>query len=464
MKLNYQWKGPDDFRCWGPYIIFGNDASREIRITWQSKFMTMHKWIKYGETEECEFKIEEDTPPRYLHSFILTDLKPDTVYYFRISRPENHIKNKVDIYNAGILIPEFIEKDGKPIYSFRTAPSYSETSNNRSISFDFCITSDIHCQDMNVADSIKRMEEYSGDIRFLTVTGDITAHGGQESAWNSFFYQLHPYIHSNKTNNIALMNIPGNHDSDHRETYAHFIHAFNNPYEDIRKGGYYYVIYGNAVFIMLDSCNAGQARGPQGLVSDDQMEWLEKTLARFAKKNYWIFICLHHEIYSTGYKNGMIKLYEMIYLDLFNEYQVDAVFYGHDHQFEVYWQSREEDWGGTHYILVGNGGNGLSNMKEMKTRDPPANYIWKEKTYIFERDGILEGNPNGARNDEVIRNAFQYGIIEETGWLYVSIDGDECEMKMIGSRNGNVFYHDKFKRTGTGKRCHKPILIKKDVD
>ncbi len=467
MKLDYQWEGPDDFRCWGPYISFGNDASHEVHITWQSKFMSMHKWMEYGETEECETRIEEDTDTRYLQSFALQDLKPDTTYYFRISRPENHIKNKVDIYNAGILIPELIEKEGKPIYSFKTAPKIpnngQKATRDNPISLNFCVTSDIHCEGTNIEDSLQKMAEYPKQIDFLTVTGDVTAHGGRESAWNSYFYQLHPHLHSEKMKQMALMNIPGNHDSDHPETYAHFIHTFNNPYENPKIGGNYYFIYGNAVFIMLDSCNAGQSQAPQGLVSDEQMEWLEETLDRFAKKDYWIFVCLHHEIYSTGYKNGMIKLYEMIYRDLFEEYHVDAVFYGHDHQFEVYWQAREEDWGGTHYFLVGNGGTGLTNLEEMHSRDPPANYIWKGKTYIFERDGILEGKSTGARNDEVIRTAFQYGLIEETGFLYVSITGDECEVKMIGSQDGTLFYHDKFKRTDAGKNYHEPLFINKDV-
>ncbi len=464
MKLDYQWHGPDDFECWGPYITFGNDASTEVRITWRSKFMTMNKWIEYGKTEACKEKIEKETDPRYLHSFILTDLEPDTTYYFRISRPENHIKDKKDIYNAGILIPEFIEKEGKPIYRFTTAPSSSTVDSQDPISFDFCVTSDIHCEGTNIENSLTQMEEYPGDIRFLTVTGDVTSHGGRESAWNSYFYQLHPYTYTEDMKHFALMNIPGNHDGDHPETYAKFVHTFKNPYEDVRKGGFYYFIYGNAVFIMLDSCNAGQTQAPQGLVSDDQMSWLESTLEKFAKKDYWVFVCLHHEIYSTGYKNGMIKLYEMIYKDLFNEYHVDAVFYGHDHQFEVYWQNREEDWGGTHYIILGNGGNGLSNLKEMKTREPQANYIWEGKTYVFERDGILDGNPNGARNDEAIKSAFQYGLIEKTGFLYVNIEGDTCELKMIGSEDGTLYYHDKFKRTGTGKQYHEPEFIKKKVE
>jgi predicted phosphodiesterase len=467
MKLDYQWTGPDDFFCWGPYISFGNDASHEVRITWRSKFMTMEKWIQYGESEQCEHKIHENTLPSYLQSFTLTGLKPDTLYYFRISRPENHIKDKEDIYNAGILIPEFIEKDGKPLYSFRTAPNITNQSNNnhQKMVFEFCVTSDIHCEGTNIQNLLQQMDHYASDNRFLIVTGDITSHGGQEAAWNSYFYQLHPYIiaNSKKGKNFALLNIPGNHDSDHPETYAHFIHTFNHPYEDIRTGGYYYTIYGNSVFIMLDSCNAGQTKATQGLVSDDQIEWLESTLERFAKKNYWIFVCLHHEIYSTGYKNGMIKLYETIYLDLFNEYHVDAVFYGHDHQFEVYWQSKDHNWGGTHYFLIGNGGTGLTNLEEMKERGTQANYIWPQKTYLFERDGILKGNPNGARNDEVIENAFQYGLIEESGFLHMKITGDLCEVKMIGANDGTLFYHDTFERTGMGKSYHKPLFVKKDV-
>ena len=459
MKLDYSWEGPDDFRCHGPYIQFGNDASREVRISWRSKFMTMEKWIEFGKTGACENRLQEDTSPSYLHSFTLEGLEPDTIYYFRISRPENHIKNKVDTYNAGILIPEFIEKDGKPLYSFRTAPS-----NREECEFDFCVTSDIHCEGTNIRDSLHQMEAYPGDIRFLAVTGDITRSGGKEAAWNSYFYQLHPFTYSPRMRQLALMNIPGNHDSDHPETYAHFIHAFNYPYEDVRKGGYYHFTYGNAVFIMLDTINAGMTQGAQGLPCDSQMEWLEETLEKFARKDYWVFVCLHHEIFSTGYKNGMISLYEMMYCDLFEEYRVDAVFYGHDHQFEVYWKNKDADWGGTHYIMVGNGGAGLTNLEEMQSRKPPANYIWKEKTYLFPRDGILDGNENGARNDAVIEDALQYGLIEETGFLYVSISGNECELKMIGSKNGTVFYQDVIKRTGTGKQYHVPLFVEKHVD
>ena len=71
----------------------------------------------------------------------------------------------------------------------------------------------------------------------------------------------------------------------------------------------------------------------------------------------------------------------------------------------------------------------------------------------------MDGNPKGARNDAVIKDAFQYGLIEETGFLYVSIKGDECEIKMIGSKDGTIFYHDKIKRTGTGKKYHKPTVL-----
>jgi hypothetical protein len=71
---------------------------------------------------------------------------------------------------------------------------------------------------------------------------------------------------------------------------------------------------------------------------------------------------------------------------------------------------------------------------------------------------------NGARNDLVLKKAFQYGLIEEAGFLHVKITGDECEMKMIGSQKGTLFYHDKFHRTNRGKKIHNPLFVKTDVD
>nr|MDO8116451.1 hypothetical protein [Candidatus Sigynarchaeota archaeon] len=166
-------------------------------------------------------------------------------------------------------------------------------------------------------------------------------------------------------------------------------------------------------------------------------------------------ICTHHTIYSTGECANLMNLYEMAYKDLFDEYKVDCIFYGHDHAFEVYWASREKPWGGTHYCLVGNGGENLGTDMRDATKKPAPRFTWKGRTYIPQRDGILDGQlSNDPVSTRIIKDSFVYGILE-SGFTHCTIKGDECEMCMVG-RDNQVYFKDIFNRTGCGKKYHTP--------
>ncbi|MHA1997922.1 MAG: metallophosphoesterase [Promethearchaeota archaeon] len=428
MKLDHGWKGPGDFRRWGPFLSFERSTGTEMRVSWQSKFFSIDRWVEYGENADLGTKKEERVEPTTMHSILLENLKPDTTYYYKISRPED------------------VRAESVPVYTFTTGPTPGTPTK-----FNFCITGDMHAAE-SAAKLIRSMDRNVPDNRFLVNAGDLIRHGGEEESWNEFFYHFMPV-----SSKFALMNATGNHDTDHPETYAHFLHTFRYPYEDPQLGAYYHFIYGNALFIVLDSDNAGQTRGYQGIVGDEQMDWLCDMLERHALKDLWIFIIMHHQVYSTG-EFGMMKYYDLAYRELFDEYHVDGVFYGHDHLFEVYWTGREKDWGGTHYCLVGNAGpmTGLNN-RDVSLKDE-INYVWKGRTYIHERDGILDGKLSGARNDEFIKRAQVYGAMEP-GFTNIEINGDECEMRMWGLEN-QVYFRDTFHRTGHGKRYHRPAFTR----
>ncbi|MFX0100238.1 MAG: fibronectin type III domain-containing protein [Candidatus Hodarchaeota archaeon] len=430
MKLDYGWNGnPKEYRRWGPYLSFGKSTATEMVISWQSKFFSLTRWIEYGETPDCGTKIEKKIEPNTMHSFLIENLKPNTRYYYKISRPED------------------LKEKPQPVYSFLTGPPEGER-----VKFNFCIAGDTHASNNSVTALLTSMKKNAPDSKFMVSCGDAITHGGKEESWNEFFHQMMPF-----TSDFVFMNATGNHDTDHPETYSHFIQTFHHPYHDVGLGAFYHFAYGNAVFIVLDSDNAGQTKGYQGVIGDEQMEWLEETLEKYALKDYWIFIFMHHQMYSTGHF-GMMYHYVLAYDDLFNEYHVDGVFFGHDHHFEVYWLGRDKDWGGTHYCVVGNGGSevDLDNLNPKLV--PPRNYLWKGRTYIFKRDGILGGNlKGGARNDELVKSSHVYGLLER-GFTHFTIDGDECEMKMWGLKN-QLYFKDRFKRTGKGKKFHEPEFI-----
>ena len=157
MKLDYSWKGPEDFRAWGPYLSYGKDASTQMYVSWQSKFHSLVRWIEYGETPDCEKKIAEEIEPSTMHYFFLDNLKPDTTYYFKISRPED------------------LQKKEQPIYTFHTAP---EKDAGKPV--DCVIAGDMHCEGNNCARAYASMMKNAPDMKFFVGAGDCVTHGGVE--------------------------------------------------------------------------------------------------------------------------------------------------------------------------------------------------------------------------------------------------------------------------------------------
>ncbi len=430
MKLDYGWESPADFHRWGPYVSFGKSPATEMTVSWKSKFFALERWVEYGENPACDHRVEEEVAPTVLHHIVLSNLKPDTQYYYKISRSEDRVV------------------EDPPVYTFRTAPSAGTRE-----PFDFCVVGDVHASSGNATQLFQRIVDNAPATRLIVSCGDCVTHGGQDNAWNDFFYQFSPF-----TSQFVIVHATGNHDTDHPETYARFLHTFPQPYVDPRNGAYFAFSYGNARFIILDSTNAGQRAATQGVVSDEQLEWLEGELAAHGKKDEWVFLFMHHPMYSTG-DTGSMAIYELAYRDLFDEAQVDAVFFGHDHQFEVFWSPKDAEWGGTHYCLVGNGGgDGSIKIRDEKTT-PPPNYLWKGRTYIFTRDGILDGNrAGGVRNDDFIAASQVYGVIEQ-GFTHCHLDGDACTLRMVGMEN-QTYFDDIFRRTGQGKQYHPPKFVR----
>ncbi|MBD3185594.1 hypothetical protein GF325_02100 [Candidatus Bathyarchaeota archaeon] len=431
MKLDYGWSDASTFRCWGPYSEFTIDPSTSMRVTWQSKFFSKNAWLMHGlSPDSLETKLVHDAdPPATTHSFLLEDLEPRTTYYYQISRPEDLKK-----------------RDQQPVYSFITAPEAGSQH-----PFTACIASDIH---NNISWLLNRIHHDIPDSRFLISCGDCITHGGQETAWNDYFHQVH-----HAPSRFPILHVTGNHDTDHPETYAHFIQTFRNPYPDSSIGGFYQFTYANCRFIMLDSTNAGQTRAGQGVISDEQMEWLEKALADAAERHLWKIICLHHPIYSSMDSANLMNWYDIAYRALFDEYKVDMVFYGHDHAWEIYWRSREAPWGGTNYILCGNGGGGLStSVRDPRRLKGTPNYIWKGRTHLHERDGILSGKlENDNVSNDIIKSSHVFGILEH-GVTCLVFSGDTCDIRLLG-KDGQELFMDVIKRTGQGKTFHPPAKV-----
>lgn len=114
----------------------------------------------------------------------------------------------------------------------------------------------------------------------------------------------------------------------------------------LRGRGWYSFIYGNSLFLILDT-------NTEYFYTSPQYKWLIDSLRSASSK--FIFVAFHHPPYTKNiYKSN--RRAERFLSDLFEDYKkknfhkVDIVFSGHTHNYERY------NYNGITYIVTGGGG------------------------------------------------------------------------------------------------------------
>ena len=159
----------------------------------------------------------------------------------------------------------------------------------------------------------------------------------------------------------------GNHDygREHdKDEGRRFLKDNYTPFHSMPYTGmppyYYFFDNGNARFFVLDTNHFFGSKWAQPLTKDSkQYKWLEHFLARGNKT--WKFVVLHEPMYSTGARGGIEAQRELLE-PLFEKYDVDMVFQGHDHDYERTKPIKggiSDEEAGIIYITLGGGGSPL---------------------------------------------------------------------------------------------------------
>src|ERR1700756_1534869 len=148
--------------------------------------------------------------------------------------------------------------------------------------------------------------------------GDLTLDGTSASEYNTFFSAA-----SNFLKNCLVYHAEGNHD-------AYDASLFSNLWDIPTTNGtnlYYSVRYGNAIYITLNTCDP---------TNSAQLSWLQTTLANAAADPtiVWKFVSLHHAFFTVGNHAGDMNSYRSTIWKAFDDYGVDIVFTGHDHNYQ----------------------------------------------------------------------------------------------------------------------------------
>jgi len=134
----------------------------------------------------------------------------------------------------------------------------------------------------------------------------------------------------------------------------------------------------------------------------------------------WKFVYFHIPMYSMGDYASNIDIINQLE-PIFNKYQVDAVFYGHDHHFESFLVNN------TYHFVVGGGGSSIDPMMDI---DDYGERAWTDfQLNVSETDGQFD-NISGS----------EYQLFGELSnhYLKVKVQGNKTTFTAIRSTDGST--------------------------
>ena len=290
-----------------PYL---QNVSREhITIMWETKEESESR-VDYGITPDLDlFALDEKKGDS--HEITLSQLKPNTLYYYRVS---GGISTKKGTFFTGSDYDAF----------FRFAV-YGDSRSNP----------DIH---KKLAQGI-----LAQNPDLILHVGDMVSDGSRKDKWGKQFFK--PL--SDVIAHIPIFPCFGNHEKKSEFYFRYFSLPGNESW--------YSFDYGNSHFIALDS-NSEYRRGSK------QYRWLRRDLRKSRAR--WKFVFFHHPPYNSGAHKSLLPLRDAL-TPLFRKYGVDMVFSGHAHTYERTYPIKALVKPKSHpitYIVTGGGGAKLHKI------------------------------------------------------------------------------------------------------
>ncbi len=308
----------------GPYLQ--NVSKHSVVVMWQASISTPGT-LTLHTTPERVFESDAEQ----VHEILIDGLEPERRYRYTVRSGDS-------------------TEEGE----FATAPSAGAP-------FSFVVYGDSRSNANAHARVVERIRQEVPD--FLLGTGDIVNEGASRADWVELFEIEGPLLRE-----TALFPSLGNHDRQGRgRSASNFRKFFSLPENSPDPERYYAFTYGSARFVILDS-------NTYSFALTDQTAWIEEQLqsARLDREIAHIFVTMHHPPYSISLHGGQSELREA-WTPLFEKYQVDAVFSGHDH---VYSRAKKN---GVNYFVSGGGGAPLYGRKAKSAA------IDLDATQFFER-------------------------------------------------------------------------------
>jgi hypothetical protein len=261
----------------------------------------------------------------YMHEVHVCGLEPGTTYYYQVGggAPGSEIWSATQ--------------------SFTTIPSPSAGDGG---SGGGPITLGIYGDARDVVTTWQLANERmkSLNVAALIFTGDLTVSGGDEmldTTWLDDIWQDPNNAGQFLTlGQLLYLPVAGNHEYIGDLTVDHFSSDFAIPGTGTYAKAYGSYNIGIAHFVYIDdTAISSESPGTASPEGDEQVAWLNSDLAaaNSDRTNHpFVFVYGHRGLFSTSMHAADIDVLEArtILAPIYAQYKVDAVFNGHDHEYE----------------------------------------------------------------------------------------------------------------------------------
>ncbi len=298
-------------------VVYASEP-RNVHLTWQRDPRTSItvSWATDGvEPSTVEYGLDGSygcvavSEPGLIHHVELSGLEPSMTYHYRCGSEQGWSEDR----------------------TFVAAPG------DDSASFVFVMLGDSRTNMQAWGEIARATLEI--DPAFVLHNGDLVESGESQIQWNNWFAAAEPLL-SRK----VVMSVLGNHESNAPQ----FFRQFALP--GARQ--YFSFDYANAHFVALNT---------EGIMGDEQLEWLERDLA--SSSATWTFVYFHRPMYSVGPHGSSLGVRDA-WAEVLEKYHVDMVFAGHDHIYARTLpihagETADSSDAGTIHIVTGGAGAGL---------------------------------------------------------------------------------------------------------
>jgi 3',5'-cyclic AMP phosphodiesterase CpdA len=327
------------------------DASTSMAVVWTTSAGNTFSDVQFGTSPEeltssargVSFDYGAlERSDRRAHEVRLCGLQPATTYYYRAGGGESW----------------------SGTYSFTTAPAADSEA-----SFRLAVTGDSRNETQSLLGSaLDGILERDADL--MVFTGDAVQDGADQSQWDVFFEQAAPTATSDRMASLPWIFVHGNHELLGDPSWALNSQPRNEQNFAIR--------YGNTIFISLDDTGGFLTQELSGGLARD---FLVETLEANSDAT-WRIVSHHKPMYSCGTRHGQDFGLLDDWATVFDQYGVDFVFNGHEHNYErsAPIRGNERASNGTVYVVAAGIGAPLYDIE--------TNCFWTERaekipTYVI---------------------------------------------------------------------------------